>query len=78
MFTITRNKELNFQLALLSLNHKQQQTVVQSYFQWYEFQMPFVHHVSLQETVFVQFSTENDSPVHNFFPATNICLADAI
>ena len=78
MFTITRSKELNFQLALLGLIDKQQETVVENYFQLYEFQMPFVHHVSLQETVFVQFSTENDSPVHNFFPATNNCLADAI
>ena len=51
MFTITRSKELNFQLALLGLIDKQQETVVENYFQLYEFQMPFVHHASIQETL---------------------------
>ena len=51
MFAITRNKELNFQLALLGLIDKQQETVVENYFQLYEFQMPFVHHASIQETL---------------------------
>ena len=51
MFTITRNKELNIQLALLGLIDKQQETVVENYFQLYEFQMPFVHHASIQETL---------------------------
>ena len=51
MFAITRNKELNIQLALLGLIDKQQETVVENYFQLYEFQMPFVHHASIQETL---------------------------